>query len=36
MLLVLSLVPVLKQQFDYQTYEMAADTKNIDIKNHAY
>ena len=36
MLLVLSLVPVFKQQLDCKTYKMAADTKSINIKNHAY
>ena len=33
MLPVLSLVLVLKQQFDYWSYKMATDVKNIDIKN---
>ena len=36
MLLVLSLVPILKQQFDCQSCEMTADTKSIDIKNQTY
>ena len=36
MLLVLSLVFVLKQQFGNWTCNMAGDVKSIDIKNHMY
>ena len=36
MLLVLRLVPVLKQKFDYWSYKMAADVKGINIKNWTY
>ena len=35
-LLVLSLVSILKQQFDYWSYKMAAETKSISIKNRTY
>ena len=36
MLLVSLLVFLLKQQFDYWSYKMAADVKSIDIKNRTY
>ena len=36
MLLVLSWVPILKQQFDCWSYKMATDVKSINIKNWTY